>query len=167
MNYATQRLPHQPGSRPLRLTKTNSASSTSSRNSAHPPPSSNPQRRDTHIPSAAEIAEKKLRRARPALRRRRPRPQQTGQEQEQNYIPLDAYDSDGEFKPQRLQLGTYLHQPEKSKDTRLEREDEDIAEGFEQFIEDDPDAVKGGIIPTVYILGRRRRGSLSGSSGRR
>lgn len=76
------------------------------------------------IPSAAEIQEKKERRARLA--------KEQGAE---DFIPLEDYDSDGEFKPQRMQVGTYL-QRESEKDTRLVRDDEDIAEGFDEFVED-------------------------------
>lgn len=57
-----------------------------------------------------------------------------------DFISLDAYDSDGEFKPSRLQLSTYLHDDNiaTSKEfTRLVPEDEDIAEGFESFVEAD------------------------------
>lgn len=108
----------------------------------------------THVPSASEIAEKKARRARLALGA--DNHQETSQSQAEDFISLDAYDSDGEFKPQRLQVGTYL-QPESTKDTRLEREDEDIAEGFEQFIEDDPGAVKGRYSTNALQLDRKAR----------
>jgi len=79
------------------------------------------------IPSAAEIREKKERRARLAMERRA-----AG---EDDFIPLEDYDSDGEFKPRRMQVGTYLPK-EDEKDSRLVPEDEDIAEGFDDFVED-------------------------------
>ena len=112
-------------------------------------PSSFSNANATHIPSATEIAEKKARRARLALS-----PGTEQQVESENFIPLDSYDSDGEFKPPRLQVGTYL-QPEKQKDTRLEREDEDIGEGFEQFIEDDPGAVRGRYSTDALQLNRK------------
>ena len=87
----------------------------------------------SHIPSATEIREKKERRARLAKEHQA---NATSTEAEE-YISLDAYDSDGEFKPQRLQVGSYT-QPkhDASEHTRLIREDEDIAEGFEDFVDD-------------------------------
>ena len=54
----------------------------------------------------------------------------------EDFIPLEAYDSDGEFKPRALQVGSFLGSHEREKDTRLVRDDEDIAEGFESFVED-------------------------------
>ena len=87
----------------------------------------------TAIPSATEIAERKARRARLALEQSA-LPASTTDPDSEDYIPLDAYDSDGEFKPTRLQVSTW-HQPTKEKDTRLVHEDEDIAEGFESFTE--------------------------------
>lgn len=57
-----------------------------------------------------------------------------------DFISLDAYDSDGEFKPSRMQISTYLRDDNvaASKEfTRLVPEDEDIAEGFESFVEAD------------------------------
>ena len=83
-----------------------------------------------HIPSAAEIEEAKARRARKA--------------QEANaddFIALDDYDSDGEFRPQRMQVSKFLDKSS-AKDTRLVRDDEDIAEGFEAFV-DDPESKTG------------------------
>jgi hypothetical protein len=91
----------------------------------------------SYIPSATEIQEKKERRARLA------------KEQVANaytattstagagddFISLEAYDSDGEFRPQRMQVGHYLA-PAREKDTRLIHEDEEIAEGFDEFTED-------------------------------
>lgn len=113
-----------------------------------------PSATSTHIPSATEIAEKKARRARLALSGAADPAHTPHQGEEADYIPLESYDSDGEFKPQRLQLGTFVHQ-EKTKDTRLEREDEDIAEGFEQFIEDDPDAIKGRYATASLHIGSK------------
>ncbi|KAL9623803.1 MAG: hypothetical protein Q9160_002034 [Pyrenula sp. 1 TL-2023] len=66
----------------------------------------------TLIPSAAEIAEKKERRARLA--------------KEQDYISLN----DDENTDWRITL----HKPEK--DTRLVRDDEEFGEGFDNFVED-------------------------------
>lgn len=66
----------------------------------------------TLIPSAAEIAEKKERRARLA--------------KEQDYISLN----DEENTDWRISL----HKPEK--DTRLVRDDEEFGEGFDDFVED-------------------------------
>ncbi|KIW32731.1 uncharacterized protein PV07_04259 [Cladophialophora immunda] len=80
-----------------------------------------------HIPSAAEIKEKKERRARLA--------KEQAAERSEDFIPLEAYDSDGEFKPRRMQVSSYLAPP-REKETRLVREDEDIAEGFDDFVED-------------------------------
>ncbi|KAH0837040.1 hypothetical protein AYO21_08843 [Fonsecaea monophora] len=81
-----------------------------------------------HIPSAAEIREKKERRARLAK-------EQQAAEKSEDFISLEDYDSDGEFKPRRMQVSSYLAPP-REKDTRLVREDEDIAEGFDDFVED-------------------------------
>ena len=78
----------------------------------------------SHVPSAAEIEEKKQRRARLA--------KEQGSE---DYIAMEDYDSDGEFKPQRMQISTFLEKSAE-KDTRLVRDDEDIAEGFEAFVDD-------------------------------
>ena len=111
-----------------------------------------------HVPSSSEIAEKKARRARLALNPNaeqdlsQPQGQQTD-----DFISLDAYDSDGEFKPQRLQVSTFLQPSSSTKDTRLEREDEDIAEGFEHFIEDDPGAIKGRYSTNALQLDRKSR----------
>jgi len=68
----------------------------------------------THIPTEAEIREKKERRARMA--------------HEQDFISLDdasPYSNQVSLLPQR-----------KKADTRLVREDEDIAEGFDEFVSD-------------------------------
>jgi hypothetical protein len=113
----------------------------------------------THIPSATEIAEKKARRARLALSGTAdPSPSHpTGNDQisrQADFVSLEDYDDDGEFKAQRLQVSTYLA-PEKEKDTRLQREDEDIAEGFEHFIEDDPGAAKGRYSTDALHIGRK------------
>jgi hypothetical protein len=117
-----------------------------------------PSSGQTHIPSASEIAEKKARRARLALSGAADPPPSTGSNDQiraqSDFVSLDDYDDDGEFKPQRMQVSTFL-QPETSKDTRLEREDEDIAEGFEQFIEDDPGAAKGRYSTDALHIGRK------------
>ena len=88
------------------------------------------------IPSATEIAERKARRARLALEQSA-LPSSTTDPNSEDYIPLDAYDSDGEFKPTRMQVGTW-HAPTKDPESRLVAEDEDIAEGFEDFVSDNP-----------------------------
>lgn len=71
---------------------------------------------DGLIPSATEIAEKKARRARLA--------------KEQEYITLHPSDSDDEDNE------IQLRPKEKYAETRLVRDDEDIAEGFEDFVDD-------------------------------
>jgi Nineteen complex-related protein 2 len=76
------------------------------------------------IPSAAEIQEKKERRARLAK-----------EQGADDFIALEDYDSDGEFKPQRLQVSKFLER-DRARDTRLVHDDEDIAEGFDEFVED-------------------------------
>jgi hypothetical protein len=76
------------------------------------------------IPSATEISEAKARRARKA--------QEANAE---DFIALEDYDSDGEFRPQRMQVSTFFEKSAE-KDTRLVRDDEDIAEGFEAFVDD-------------------------------
>lgn len=89
------------------------------------------------IPTATEIAERKARRARLALEQSALPPSTTDPNSE-DYIPLDAYDSDGEFKPTRMQVGTW-HAPTREPESRLVHEDEDIAEGFDSFVTDNPD----------------------------
>lgn len=76
------------------------------------------------IPSAAEIQERKERRARRAKER-----------QADEFISLDDYDSDGEFKPHRMQVSTFFDR-DRDKDTRLVRDDEDMAEGYDEFVDD-------------------------------
>jgi hypothetical protein len=86
------------------------------------------------IPTEAEIREKKERRARLALEH-----EATGGQpsQSEDFIPLEDYDSDGEFKPRRMQVSTYLQKEvDREEKTRLVRDDEDIAEGFDDFVED-------------------------------
>lgn len=79
------------------------------------------------IPTESEIREKKERRARLA--------KEHGAEQD--YIALEDYDSDGEFKPRRMQVSTYLEkEQDREEDSRLIREDEDVLEGFDDFVED-------------------------------
>ena len=103
------------------------------------------------IPSAAEIQEKKDRRLRLA------REQQADAlgsntnkrnggsiNNNDDFVSLDAYDSDGEFKPSRLQVSAHLHNDrlENAQEyTRLIPEDEDIAEGFDQFVDDDHEKI--------------------------
>jgi hypothetical protein len=76
------------------------------------------------IPSATEIEEAKQRRARKAK-----------EANAEDFIALEDYDSDGEFKPQRMQVSTFFDKTA-AEDTRLVRDDEDIAEGFEAFVDD-------------------------------
>ncbi|PLB34381.1 uncharacterized protein BDW47DRAFT_120426 [Aspergillus candidus] len=73
------------------------------------------------IPSEAEIREKKSRRARLA------KEQEYGGT-EKDFISLDDNVSDEDWDPN--------NKPEDSKDTRLLRDDEDFAEGFDEFVED-------------------------------
>ena len=96
-----------------------------------------PSTASASIPSATEIAERKARRARLA-QEQSALPASTTDPNSEDYIPLDAYDSDGEFKPTRMQVGTW-HAPTKESDSRLVPEDEDIAEGFDSFVNDNTD----------------------------
>lgn len=97
------------------------------------------------IPSAAEIAEKKARRERLAKEASASTltiaHRGSGSvKNNDDFVSLDAYDSDGEFKPSRMQVSTYLQKDRADNEleySRLVPEDEDIAEGFEQFVEDD------------------------------
>lgn len=93
----------------------------------------------SRIPSAAEIKEKKDRRARRAKEQAANAYQDasstSGVGAGADFISLEDYDSDGEFRPQRMQVGSYLA-PAREKDTRLIHEDEDIAEGFDEYVED-------------------------------
>lgn len=92
------------------------------------------------IPSAAEIAEKKARRLRLAREHEAAAATSGSVKNNDDFVSLDAYDSDGEFKPSRLQVSNYLRNDradDAQEYTRLVPEDEDIAEGFEQFVEDD------------------------------
>ena len=85
------------------------------------------------IPSAAEVAEKKERRARLAQ-------EQTAGGGE-DYISLDdtgenvhmTYSDEDEFKPRDTLI---IPEKEKYAETRLIRDDEDIAEGFDEFVSD-------------------------------
>ena len=86
----------------------------------------------------AEIREKKERRARLA--------------KEQEYISLHGADSDEE----RTEL--MLRTKEKYPETRLVAEDEDVAEGFDQFVED-PRIALGK--KSERELGRRRRAEMA------
>ncbi|KEF59006.1 uncharacterized protein A1O9_03849 [Exophiala aquamarina CBS 119918] len=89
----------------------------------------------SRIPTAAEIREKKERRARLAKERLASNTSSSKTNDNEDFIPLEAYDSDGEFKPRALQVGSYLA-PAREADTRLVHDDEDIAEGFESFVDD-------------------------------
>jgi hypothetical protein len=80
---------------------------------------------DSAIPTNAEIQEKKARRARLA--------------KEQQAMDLDedqpwASDDDDEFRTSRNEIS--LRPKEKYAETRLVHDDEDIAEGFEEYVED-------------------------------
>lgn len=94
------------------------------------------------IPSAAEIQEKKDRRARLAKEQQATALSSTNGGsigQNDDYVSLDAYDSDGEFKPSRLQVASYSRADQiqsAQEHTRLVPEDEDIAEGFDDFVDD-------------------------------
>lgn len=75
------------------------------------------------IPSEAEIREKKDRRMRLA------KEHDSGAANEEDYIALDdGAPGDNEWDPN--------NQQEQPKDTRLLRDDEDFAEGFDEFVED-------------------------------
>lgn len=76
------------------------------------------------IPTEAEIREKKERRARLA-------------KQQQNFIPLDGEEDEG-FASDGSESRNEIILPPKEKypESRLVREDEDIAEGFDDFVED-------------------------------
>lgn len=77
------------------------------------------------IPSEAEIREKKARRARLAL--------EHGSAKEDDFISLeDNLGSDDDWDA--IARGAKL--PEKESDTRLVRDDEDFAEGFDEYVED-------------------------------
>lgn len=90
----------------------------------------------SHIPSAAEIREKKERRARLAKEQAANATSGPGDNTAgADFISLEDYDSDGEFKPRRMQVGMYSAPP-REKDTRLVRDDEDLAEGFDEFVDD-------------------------------
>ncbi|EXJ90334.1 hypothetical protein A1O1_03433 [Capronia coronata CBS 617.96] len=94
----------------------------------------------SRIPTAAEIREKKERRARLAQEQAANAMTTTGDTgDDDGFIPLEDYDSDGEFKPRRMQVGSYVPSSssrDREKDTRLVRDDEDFAEGFDEFVED-------------------------------
>ncbi|KIX02263.1 uncharacterized protein Z518_08202 [Rhinocladiella mackenziei CBS 650.93] len=84
----------------------------------------------SRIPTAAEIREKKDRRARLAKEQAA-----NSSDAGADFLPLEDYDSDGEFKPRRMQVGSYIPSA-REKDTRLIPDDEDMAEGFDEFVED-------------------------------
>lgn len=101
-----------------------------------PPPSS----LGSHIPSSAEIAEKKARRLRLAREHDGPGLTSTSIRNNDDFVSLDAYDSDGEFKPSRLQLSAHSaadREATAQEHSRLIPDDEDIAEGYDQFVNDD------------------------------
>ncbi|KAJ5936670.1 hypothetical protein N7466_003120 [Penicillium verhagenii] len=78
------------------------------------------------IPSAAEIREKKARRARLAL-------EHTANSTEEDFMALDdGAISDDDWDA----IARGERTAENSKDTRLVRDDEDFAEGFEEYVED-------------------------------
>lgn len=77
------------------------------------------------IPTAAEIQEKKARRARLAKEQ-----QAAGDDEEE---PWASDDSDA-FRTMRNEIS--LRPKEKYAETRLVRDDEDMAEGFEEYVED-------------------------------
>lgn len=90
----------------------------------------------SRIPSAAEILEKKERRARLAKEQAALASEHLPGSNSEDFISLEDYDSDGEFKPRRMQVGSYIPPSSREKDTRLLPDDEDLAEGFDQFVED-------------------------------
>ncbi|EXJ80776.1 hypothetical protein A1O3_07060 [Capronia epimyces CBS 606.96] len=91
----------------------------------------------SRIPTAAEIREKKERRARLAKEQAANATSTRANSNNEDFIPLEDYDSDGEFKPRRMQVGSYIPPSrEREEDTRLVRDDEDFAEGFDEFVED-------------------------------
>jgi hypothetical protein len=77
------------------------------------------------IPTEAEIKEKKARRARLA------KEQEASKDDEENTW---ASDDDDEFRTSRNEIS--LRPKEKYAETRLVRDDEDIAEGFDEYVED-------------------------------
>jgi hypothetical protein len=79
------------------------------------------------IPTQAEITEKKERRARLAAQQDS-NPDAT----EKEFISLNASDSDEERREREL----LIRPKEKYAETRLVREDEDLAEGFDEYVED-------------------------------
>merc|ERR1712230_53901 len=89
----------------------------------------------SRIPTVAEIREKKERRARLAKEQAANADTTSTAAAGADFISLEDYDSDGDFKPRRMQVGSYLP-PTREKDTRLVPDDEDIAEGFDDFVED-------------------------------
>ncbi|RVX66710.1 hypothetical protein B0A52_09523 [Exophiala mesophila] len=92
----------------------------------------------SRIPSLAEIREKKERRARLA-KEQAALSSSGGGQSSTDFVSLEDYDSDGEFKPRRMQVGSYNPASDniyREKNTRLVHEDEDIAEGFDSFVED-------------------------------
>lgn len=90
----------------------------------------------SRIPTATEIREKKERRARLALEQAaNAGTGGHGADSTADFISLEDYDSDGEFKPQRMQVGSYIP-PARETESRLVPDDEDMAEGFDEFVED-------------------------------
>lgn len=94
---------------------------------------------DAAIPTDAEIREKKERRARLAKEHEyiSLNNDDDGEERDQQQDQQAGVDSDDEFK-ERSVLQRYAEQskPSKYEETRLVHDDEDIAEGFDDFVED-------------------------------
>jgi len=79
------------------------------------------------IPTEAEIQEKKARRARLAK-------EQGAYDEDSKEQPWASDDSDDEFRANRGEIS--LRPKDKYPETRLIHEDEDIAEGFDEYVED-------------------------------
>ena len=95
---------------------------------------------DAAIPTDAEIREKKERRARLAKEHEYISlndDDDDGEERDQQQDQQAGVDSDDDFKDRSI-LQRYAEQskPSKYEETRLVRDDEDIAEGFDDFVED-------------------------------
>ncbi|KAF2789550.1 hypothetical protein K505DRAFT_313002 [Melanomma pulvis-pyrius CBS 109.77] len=80
------------------------------------------------IPTQTEIQEKKARRARLAK-------EQEAYEDEKDQ-PWASDDDDDEFRTNRNEISLRPKESQKYAETRLVREDEDMAEGFDEFVED-------------------------------
>ncbi|KAF1992083.1 hypothetical protein K402DRAFT_443495 [Aulographum hederae CBS 113979] len=86
-----------------------------------------------HIPTEAEIREKKQRRAR--LAKENEYISLYGSASEDNAEPADG-EFDPEFRPRDLLRRQDIHEKEKYPESRIVHDDEDIAEGFEEYTED-------------------------------